>query len=418
MSSSTFRFVHAADLHLDAPFHGLRHAPPAFTHALGQAPLKAWDALVQLTIDQDAAFLLLAGGICDGGDRAIPAQLRFLEGLQRLAAAGIRTFIVRGSDDPTDRWPAIQRWPEGVHCFGAHAPESIAIRTAGGHMATIHGISHSPDHSMNRIGRFRRGPEAGIHIALFHGNVKTADATPGDHYSSHDLQAAGMDYWALGHDHRYRQVSAGRPWIVYPGTLQGRSLKGDDTGPKGAVVATVSDGGVSSAVHHEIDAIRLLRTQVDASTLAGPTDFRRAVAASAPRFREEGAGRTIIASCDVFGRRQGWMGPQLADGVWDRVLDEIRQEQSAGEGFIWWDSVVDLTDTRESQPQSDASMYVHQLVEVFRRAPAGLERLLADHNVAPGFSSAGHSPLDSVEMNALLTKAERVALSLLEPNEP
>jgi hypothetical protein len=113
------------------------------------------------------------------------------------------------------------------------------------------------------------------------------------------------------------------------------------------------------------------------------------------------------------------MGTQLADGVWDRVVDEVRQEQSAGDGFIWWDSVVDLTDTRDSQPQNDASLYVHQLVEVFRRAPAGLERLLLDHNVAPGSpSSAGHSPLDPVEMNALLTKAERVALSLLEPNEP
>jgi hypothetical protein len=101
------------------------------------------------------------------------------------------------------------------------------------------------------------------------------------------------------------------------------------------------------------------------------------------------------------------------------VLDEVRQEQSAGDGFIWWDSVVDLTDTRESQPQSDAAMYVHQLVEVFRRAPAGIDRLLTDHSVAPGVPSpAGHSPLDSVELNALLTKAERVALSLLEPNEP
>jgi DNA repair exonuclease SbcCD nuclease subunit len=285
-------------------------------------------------------------------------------------------------------------------------------------MVTIHGISHSLDHTANRIGRFRRGPEAGIHIALFHGSVKTSDATPGDHHAVQDLQAAGMDYWALGHDHRYRQVSAGRPWIVYPGTLQGRTLKGDDTGPKGAVVATVSEAMVTSAVHHELDAVRLLRTQVDASTLAGPADFRRALSASAPPFREQGAGRTVIASCDVFGRRQGWMGTQLADGVWDRVLDEVRQEQAAGDGHIWWDSVVDLTDTRESQPQNDASMYVHQLVEVFRRAPAGLDRLLTDLSVAPGSPSAGHSSLDSVEMNALLTKAERVALSLLEPNEP
>ena len=61
-----------------------------------QAAQSAWDALVQLTIDQNAAFLLIAGDVCDGGERGIPAQLRFLTGLQRLSAHGIRTFIVRG----------------------------------------------------------------------------------------------------------------------------------------------------------------------------------------------------------------------------------------------------------------------------------------------------------------------------------
>ena len=80
--------------------------------ALGQAPLTAWDALVQLTIEQNAAFLLLAGDICDGAERAVPAQMRLLNGLQRLAAHGIRTFIVRGSSDPADRWMGIHHWPD------------------------------------------------------------------------------------------------------------------------------------------------------------------------------------------------------------------------------------------------------------------------------------------------------------------
>jgi hypothetical protein len=58
------------------------------------------------------------------------------------------------------------------------------------------------------------------------------------------------------------------------------------------------------------------------------------------------------------------------------------------------------------------------LVDVFRRAPAGLDRLLADHNVALGPAIlAGQSTFDSIEVNDLLNGAERVALSLLEPKE-
>ncbi len=417
MSSSTFRFVHAADLHLDAPFQGLRRTSPAVTFALGQAAQSAWDALVQLTIDQNAAFLLIAGDVCDGGERGIPAQLRFLTGLQRLSAHGIRTFIVRGQDDPADRWIGIHRWPDGVHCFGAHAPESIAVRTAAGHVATIHGISHSNDRLRNRVVRFRRGSEPGVHIGLAHGNVRTADVPADDYCSIADLQAAGMDYWALGHDHRYRQVSEGHPWIVYPGTLQGRSLNDNETGPKGAVIVTVTGGSIGSATHHALDAVRLMRPPVDAAALAGPADFRRALSTAAARLRIECTARLVIAAGEVVGRRPSWLGAQLADGVWDRLLEDLRQEENSGDALVW-DSLIDLTDARESWSVDDASSYVHGLVEVFRRAPAGLDRLLSDQNSALGPAiPAGQSTFDAIEVNDLLRRAERVALSLLEPRE-
>ena len=419
MSSSTFRFVHAADLHLDAPFQGIRRASPAITQALGQASLKAWDALVQLTIDQDAAFLLIAGDICDGSERGIPAQLRFLNGLQRLSSLGIRTFIVRGPQDPADRWTAIHRWPDGVHCFGTHMPESIAVRTSSGHIATIHGANHSSDRVSNRVARFRRGVEPGLHIGLLHGGVKTGDIAPGDQCSAADLQAAGMDYWALGGQHRHRQVSAGNPWIVYPGMLQGRSLKEDETGPKGAVVVAVSEGNITNATHHALDAVRVVRTHVDASTLVSAGDFRMAVSTAAARLRAEHMGRTVVAACDVVGRRPAWMAAQLADGLWDGLLEDLRLEHNGGDAHVWWDSLVDATDAREIRRDDEASNYVHGLVEVFRRAPAGLDRLLADHNVALGPAMlAGQSTVDSIDVNDLLTGAGRVALSLLEPNEP
>ena len=412
MSLPTFRFVHAADLHLDAPFHGVRRASPAITYALGQAALTAWDALVQLTIDQNAAFLLLSGDICDGGERAVPAQLRFLQGLQRLSAHAIPTFIVRGGGDPSDRWPGIQQWPNHVHCFGAHAVESMAVGAGGERLATIHGVSHASDRS-NR--QFVRGVETGLHIGLLHAGVNTGSVTAGDHLPIADLQSAGMDYWALGTVHRHQHVSEGQPWIVYPGTLQGRSFKDDETGPKGAVVVTVSDGSVRDVTHHALDAVRLTRVQIDLSGLTGATDLRRALSSAAARLRSEGAGRTIIVTGELRGRAHGWMGAQLTDDLWDRLLDDLRQEDNGGEAVLWWDSLTDFTEGRELQSDDAVSMYVHRLVEVLRRAPAGLDRLLSDQSatLAPSMH-AGRSTLDSHDVDHLLNRAERVALSLLE----
>ena len=56
----TFRFVHAANLLLDRPFAALPPASPALAETLRDASLDAWDALVQLAIDCDAAALLLS----------------------------------------------------------------------------------------------------------------------------------------------------------------------------------------------------------------------------------------------------------------------------------------------------------------------------------------------------------------------
>ena len=55
--------------------------------------------------------------------------------------------------------------------------------------------------------------------------------------SSGDLVARGYHYWALGHVHQF-EVLHEFPHIVYPGNLQGRSVR--DTGPKGAMRVSVS----------------------------------------------------------------------------------------------------------------------------------------------------------------------------------
>jgi len=127
----TFRFVHAADLHLDTPFKGLTATDDLVAEALRDASLDAFDNLVQLAIGCKAAFVLLAGDIYDGESRGVRAQLRFLRGLENLSSANIKVFVVHGNHDPLGGWSAIRQWPAGVTIFGHSDVECHSVQRDG-----------------------------------------------------------------------------------------------------------------------------------------------------------------------------------------------------------------------------------------------------------------------------------------------
>ena len=94
-----------------------------------------------------------------------------------------------------------------------------------------------------------------------------------------DLAARGYDYWALGHIHEYAELSRD-PWIVFPGNLQGRSVR--ECGEKGAVVVDVVDGRVTGVTRLALDRARFEQVSVD---LAGAVDIRAALDAAEASLR-------------------------------------------------------------------------------------------------------------------------------------
>ena len=56
-----FKFIHAADIHLDSPLKGLERYEGAPVEEIRGATRRAFDNLVQLAIDERVAFVLLAG---------------------------------------------------------------------------------------------------------------------------------------------------------------------------------------------------------------------------------------------------------------------------------------------------------------------------------------------------------------------
>ena len=113
------RFIHAADLHLQSPFVGLRsQLPDAIAREMGEAPFGAWDEIVDLAIRESVEAVLVAGDAYDDAERSLRAQHRFVAGLGRLDAAGIATHVICGNHDPLDGWDAGLEFPAGCRRYG------------------------------------------------------------------------------------------------------------------------------------------------------------------------------------------------------------------------------------------------------------------------------------------------------------
>jgi hypothetical protein len=66
-----FRFLHAADIHLDSPLRGLHRYSVAPQDEIRQASRRALANSVQLTVDESTAFVLIAGKL---GNLGITSQ--------------------------------------------------------------------------------------------------------------------------------------------------------------------------------------------------------------------------------------------------------------------------------------------------------------------------------------------------------
>ena len=168
----SLRFIHAADLHLDSPFTGIRAAAPDNVGtALYSATFDSYRNIIDLCISEQVDALLVAGDIYDGADRSLRAQRAFIDGLRSLDAAGIRSFVCHGNHDPLDGWEARLAYPDGCHRFGPDF-EAVPLFPDEPERALIYGISYpTRDIYENLVARLGPVDESGFAIGLLHANV-------------------------------------------------------------------------------------------------------------------------------------------------------------------------------------------------------------------------------------------------------
>ncbi len=421
---SIIRFVHAADLHLDSPFTGLRNAAPEHVaQTLYDATFAAYENLIDLCIRERVDALLVAGDIYDGADRSLRAQHKFIDGLERLDSEGIRSFVCHGNHDPLDGWEARLNYPAGCHRF-VEDFEAVPVFAEDPSRVVVHGISYWTrdvyENLVLRLGRVDSGP---FSIGLLHANVgSNPDHAVYAPCTLADLAESGIDYWALGHIHTRQTLSEHRPTVVYPGNTQGRHA--NETGARGAYLVDVSDSGNVRLDFRPLDIVRWEHIEIDISGLDSDQHLLNAVHNSIEEKLDSADGRPIIVRLALSGRGEVSNMLRRSDAV-DDLRTTINDEWAKQTPFAWCERIEN--NTASPLDRSARLEGVDFMAEILKTADAAggdanlRERLrdglpdLYQHRRFRRYLS-GAAPTDE-DFAAILEEAESMVVDLLSEDD-
>ncbi len=254
-----FKFIHAADVHLDSPLRGLSKYESAPVEYLRNACRKAFENLVDLAIEEKVAFVLLAGDLYDGDWKDYSTGIFLSRQMGRLGKNEISVFAVAGNHDAANRMTKALDNPANMKMLSSRKVETIRLENCG---VAIHGRSFGTQHvEKNLVTGFGLAEKGMFNIGLLHTSL---DGREGHALYApctiDDLRSKDYQYWALGHVHKQEFVSE-EPHIVFPGCIQGRHIR--ETGAKGCVLVTVEEGAVSEIEKCSLDVLRWVNRLVD-----------------------------------------------------------------------------------------------------------------------------------------------------------
>jgi DNA repair exonuclease SbcCD nuclease subunit len=238
---TSFRFIHAADLHLGSPFQGLALKDAAIAELFIEASRRAFSGLVDQAVERRVDFFIVAGDVYDGDWKDNKIGLFFNREVARLERAGIPVFLLKGNHDAESVITKTITLPKNVSEFPVSKPGSFKLD----HLkVALHGQGFAERSATENLALAYPKPETGwFNIGVLHTSLTGREPhAPYAPCSVEDLRSRGYDYWALGHVHDF-EIVAEDPLVVFPGNLQGRSIR--EQGAKGAVLVTVEDGRIT-----------------------------------------------------------------------------------------------------------------------------------------------------------------------------
>ncbi|MFW5722341.1 MAG: metallophosphoesterase family protein, partial [Desulfohalobiaceae bacterium] len=153
-----FRFIHAADIHLDSPLKKLEQYEGVPVEKLRRATRKALKNMVDLAIDARVAFVCISGDLYDGDWKDYNTGLFFVSQMSRLAGAGIRFFLISGNHDAANAMTRNLRLPDNGHPFPTDKPATVVLDDL---RVAVHGQGYDRPAVTENLALGYPGPVAG-----------------------------------------------------------------------------------------------------------------------------------------------------------------------------------------------------------------------------------------------------------------
>jgi exonuclease SbcD len=326
---SEFTFIHTADIHLDSPLRGLSRYEGAPVESIRGATREAFQSLVQTAIQEQVAFIVIAGDVFDCDWKDYNTGLFFASQMSKLRENGIEVYLLSGNHDAASRITRKIKMPGNVKSFSNRKPDTIILKDLG---VALHGQGFArPVITENLVEKYPGAVDGLFNIGVLHTSATGRKGhEPYAPCNLEDLTSKGYDYWALGHVHK-REVLCKSPWILFPGNIQGRHIR--ETGSKGCTIVNVESDGSVKPEPLSLDVIRWALLTVDCTGADTGEDAVQKVRSALETELANSEGRMLAARIELIG---SCLAHEKLISDPERWISQIRAEATDISGGEVW----------------------------------------------------------------------------------
>lgn len=373
---SEFRFIHAADIHLDSPLDHLRSLDQGAAKQVAAASRSSVERIVAAAIEREVAALVIAGDLFDGPVRDASAALWIDSQFRKLQRASIDVVLIRGNHDALSNACRSVKWSSGVYQLGADKATSHLVERCG---LAVHGQSFGARAVVENIAAaYPEALNGYFNVGVLHTSLSGSSGHDTYAPTSIDvLEGRGFDYWALGHIHlRTNESLSSRCWIGYSGNTQGRHVR--ECGPKGCNLVHVRDRRIERIEFLATDTVRWFEIAIDVSRAQLLSEVSELVRSACEGLLAEHCGRQLAVRLRITGASK--LHTHLADSIARARVAESVAENLRELGPLWLESVKVETrppQVRQACPDLELPLgTLREIVADIRGEPALQKQLL------------------------------------------